>query len=225
MANNLPPIPQDPIEENFKWREWFKNLGSYITQVQLGGLTYQDIGGLAQVAHTGDYNDLVNTPTGLLPYGAFSSHTTQSVATINTPTRVALDTTDYSQYMHFVSGDGIHVDKTGLYNIQFSVQLTNGDNTSHDMAIWLRHGTNGSTATDVAWTNSVQSVQGTHGGQPGYQVLAANYFIRLQASDFIEFWWSTNSTQVQLQALPAITTPFVTPAAPSVVVTLTYISS
>ena len=93
------------------------------------------------------------------------------------------------------------------------------------MAIWLRHGTNGSTATDVAWTNSVQSVQGTHGGQPGYQVLAANYFIRLQASDFIEFWWSTNSTQVQLQALPAITTPFVTPAAPSVVVTLTYISS
>jgi len=37
-ANNLPPIPQDPIEENPRWRTWFLNLGSYIQQTQVGGV-------------------------------------------------------------------------------------------------------------------------------------------------------------------------------------------
>ena len=36
-ANNIPPIPQDPIAENFKWRDWFKNLGTYIQVAQTGG--------------------------------------------------------------------------------------------------------------------------------------------------------------------------------------------
>ena len=35
-TNNLPPIPQDRLEENPRWREWFRNLGSYITAVQFG---------------------------------------------------------------------------------------------------------------------------------------------------------------------------------------------
>ena len=36
--NNLPPIPQDPIEENPRWRNWFLNLGSYIQQTQVGNV-------------------------------------------------------------------------------------------------------------------------------------------------------------------------------------------
>jgi hypothetical protein len=35
-VNNLPPIPQDEIKENPRWREWFRNLGSYIQQAQTG---------------------------------------------------------------------------------------------------------------------------------------------------------------------------------------------
>lgn len=36
--NALPPIPQDPIAENPRWRTWFLNLGSYIQQTQVGGI-------------------------------------------------------------------------------------------------------------------------------------------------------------------------------------------
>jgi hypothetical protein len=36
--NQLPPIPQDKIEENPRWREWFRTLGSYIAQTQLGNI-------------------------------------------------------------------------------------------------------------------------------------------------------------------------------------------
>lgn len=35
--NNLPPIPQDEISENPRWREWFRNLGNYIQKAQTGG--------------------------------------------------------------------------------------------------------------------------------------------------------------------------------------------
>ena len=35
--NNLPPIPQDEISENPRWREWFRNLGNYIQSAQSGG--------------------------------------------------------------------------------------------------------------------------------------------------------------------------------------------
>jgi hypothetical protein len=39
LANNvLPPIPQDEIKENPRWREWFRNLGSYIQQAQVGNI-------------------------------------------------------------------------------------------------------------------------------------------------------------------------------------------
>lgn len=43
--NNLPPIPQDPIEENPRWRNWFLNLGSYIQQTQVGGIVLSIIQG------------------------------------------------------------------------------------------------------------------------------------------------------------------------------------
>ena len=36
--NALPPIPQDKIEENPRWREWFRTLGSYIQQTQVGNI-------------------------------------------------------------------------------------------------------------------------------------------------------------------------------------------
>ena len=40
MSNALPPIPQDQIGENFKWREWFRNLGNYIQKAQGGGVIW-----------------------------------------------------------------------------------------------------------------------------------------------------------------------------------------
>lgn len=44
-ANNLPPIPQDEIKENPRWREWFRNLGTYIQQAQVGGSVWSIIQG------------------------------------------------------------------------------------------------------------------------------------------------------------------------------------
>lgn len=150
---------------------------------------------------------------------AFSSTATQSVSAINTRTLVLLNNTDYSNGPYYVANDGIHITSSGTYNVQFSAQITNGDNQSHDADFWFN--VNG---VDVPNTASVVSIQGTHGGQPGYFVLAANFFVTLNAGDYIDMYWSTNSTQVQLQYLPAITTPFVSPGAPSIVITLSQVN-
>lgn len=154
------------------------------------------------------------------PHGAFQSNANQTVATINTPTLIALEVTDFSNGVYRTIGDGIHVQQSGIYNLQYSVQVTNTDTQAHDFAIWLRK--NGA---DIAMTNSVFSILGTHGGQPGYFVGACNFYVELLAGEYVELWWSTNSTQVSLQTLPAITTPFIAPGAPSAVCTLSFVSS
>lgn len=158
-------------------------------------------------------------------YGAFQSNTTQTVAAAATPTRVTLDTTDYARGVSYVVGDGIHVEQAGIYNIQFSCQLTNDDTQIHEMDIWLRKGTDVSPAVDIPNTASVTSVAGTHGGLPGYHIIAANFFVELRANEYVEFWWAASSTQVKMNYLPAITSPFTSPGAPSIVVTVTFVST
>lgn len=154
------------------------------------------------------------------PAASFSSTTTQSVAAAATPTRVTLSVTDYASGLHYTPGNGIHTDVNGIYNVQFSVQVTNNDSQAHDIDIWVRK--NG---VDVPNTASVSTVQSTHGGIAGYQIVAANFFIPLVAEDYIELWWAASNTSVQLNYLPAITTPFVSPGSPSVVVTLNLVNA
>lgn len=154
------------------------------------------------------------------PYGAYQSNTTQTVATVNTPTLIYLEVTDYENGTYRTVGDGIHVEQSGIYNVQFSVQVTNDDTQPHDAAVWIRK--NG---VDFPYSNSVFSITGTHGGQPGYGVVAANFYMSLVAGDYIELWWSTNDLNVTLNTLPPIISPFVTPGAPAVVCTLSFVSS
>ena len=172
-----------------------------------------------------NWNHLTGAIWDKYAHGSFTSTQTQSVATIDTPTRVTFNVTDYSRNVAQIAGDGIHVYRSGLYNVQFSCQLTNADVQIHEAALWLRKGSGLAAAVDIPYTTSVTSVQATHGGVLGYHIIAANFFVYLDVDDYIELWWAANSMQVTLNTLPPITTPFVNPGSPSVVVTLSYVSS
>jgi hypothetical protein len=41
MAVNtlVPPIPQNPVAESQAWRDWFRSVGSYVSNAQLTGAT------------------------------------------------------------------------------------------------------------------------------------------------------------------------------------------
>lgn len=154
-----------------------------------------------------------------LPYGAFSSTQTQTAGAIQTPQVVTFNTTDYSNGVS-VASNKFTVLQDGIYNIAFSVQVTNSDPQVHDADIYFKK--NG---TPIANSASVFSVHGTHGGQPGYTVVAANFFIPLTTSDYLEMYWVTNNTAVQFNYLPAITVPFLSPGAPSVILTFSFVST
>jgi hypothetical protein len=146
--------------------------------------------------------------------------TTDKSFTANTATQITFDTNDFLNGATNDGTDGIHVAQDGIYNYQFSVQLKNTDTSIRSAWIWLR--VNG---VDVAGTSSKFDVTASHGGTPGFNIAAANFFVRLRANDTIEMWAAVDNTAVTFDATAAQTSPFVMPSIPAVVATLSFVSS
>jgi len=107
----------------------------------------------------------------------------------------------------------------GLYNVQFSVQVTNSDSQIHDIDIWYRK--NG---TDIANTNSRWSVPNSHGGTDGHLIAFMNYFVDVEPLDYVEIMWHVTDSAVKLEQLPAGTSP-TRPATPSVICTVNFVTN
>jgi len=161
-----------------------------------------------------------------MPYGAFSD-TTDQTATANTATVMTFNTTDFANGVSVVTSGGkasrLTVAQAGIYNLQFSVQLQNADNQLHDVSIWLRQDASGA-GIDIPGSTGFISVPNSHGGIDGHAIVGWNYFVTLDANDFVEIWWSTPSTQVTIQAYAAGTSP-TRPTTASVVATLSFVSN
>jgi hypothetical protein len=100
------------------------------------------------------------------------------------------------------------------------VQLRNTDNQIHSAWIWLRKN-----STDIAGTASKFDVVSSHGGVDGFVIAAANFYVQLAANDYVEMWAAASNTAVSFDATAAQVSPFVMPSIPSVVATLSFVSS
>lgn len=159
------------------------------------------------------------------PYGAFQDTTTQTI-TANTATAMKLNTVDFANGISIVSGTKITVEHAGIYNLQWSGQFQNTNNTIEDINVWLRQ--DGlSAGIDVPGSKGVISIparKSASAGEEAHEIYGWNYFVKLEAGEFVELWWSAPSTTVSLNAFPATTTPVVTPSAASLIVTMSYVS-
>jgi hypothetical protein len=157
-----------------------------------------------------------------LPYGSFADTTTQT-ALANTATVMTLNTTDFASGVSIVTSGGkasrITAVTAGIYNFQWSGQFQNADNQLHDVSVWVRK--NG---TDVVGSTGLISVPNSHGGVNGHTIAGWNFFFSLAANDYIELWWSTDSTQVTIQAYPVGTSP-TRPSTSSLVATMAFVSA
>jgi hypothetical protein len=175
------------------------------------------------------FNQLSNTfgtelgPTGgrflNFPYAAVQ-RSTDKTFTANTATQITFDTNDFLNACTNDGTDGIHVDYAGIYNYQFSVQLRNTNTQIHSAWIWLRVN-----STDVTGTASKFDVTSSHGGVDGFNIAAANFYVQLNAGDYVEMWAAVDNTAISFDATGAQTSPFVMPSIPSVVATLSFVSS
>jgi len=156
------------------------------------------------------------------PYGAFQD-TTDQTATANTATVMTFNTTDFANGVSVVSNSKLTVAQAGIYNLQFSVQFENTDVFEHDVTIWLRKDASGA-GVDITGSAGRVGIPSSHGGISGHAIVGWNYFITLNANEFVEIWWSTPSTNVSIQAYAAGTSP-TRPSTASVVATMTFVSN
>ena len=176
---------------------------------------------------TQSYNALISPPIadnlpggGYLyyPYAAIQ-RTTDKTFTANTATQITFDQNDFLSACTNDGTDGIAISQPGIYNYQFSAQWANPDTQVHTTYIWLR--VNG---VDVAGTASKFDVPAKHGTSDGYLISAANFYVQLQAGDYVELWAAADSTSPYMEAYAAQTSPFAMPSIPSVVATLSFVS-
>lgn len=136
----------------------------------------------------------------------------------NVAVPVILTTTDVDTTNGIsVESDGtnptrITVENAGVYNLLFSAQLSSTGGTTQTADFWLRK--NGSTAAqNIPDTNGKVTLQ----GNANYLMAAWNYFVKLEAGDYIQLMWTATSTNVTMVNEAS---NGVHPATPSIIVTL-----
>jgi hypothetical protein len=169
------------------------------------------------MATTASAANAINDST---PYGAWQDSTTQSAASTTTAYPITFNTVDYESNIVLQSSSQLKVTYAGLYNIQFSLQLSNLDNATQDADIWFR--VNG---TNVAKSNSIFGLAPRKNATDPYHVIAAmNFYTQLAANDYVQIMWRASNTAVTIDAVGTQTSP-TRPATPSAIVTMNYIAN
>ena len=154
------------------------------------------------------------------PHGAFQDSTDQTAANTTTAYAITFNTTDFSNGVTIASNSRITVADAGIWNLQFSIQFTNTTNASQDVDVWFR--VNG---TNAANSNSRFGFAPRKGvGDPFHIIAAMNYFLTLNATDYVEIMWRTTDVGVTIEQYAASASP-TRPAVPSAIVTMSFVSN
>ncbi len=158
--------------------------------------------------------------TAYYPYLAVQDDTDQAATTTTAENIMAFSTTDYALGASLVDNTKLKVDYSGLYNIQFSVQLINTTNDVQEVSIWFKK--NG---TNVAGSNSEFGMpQRKSSGTASRLIAALNFFIALQKDDYVQLAWRPSDIGVSIEHFATQTTPD-RPSTPSIIATVSYLSS
>jgi hypothetical protein len=134
---------------------------------------------------------------------------------------VLFNNTDYSNGVSIDSTDNSKVvfDNPGLYNIQISAQLLNFTTSEDNVTFWFR--LNG---TDIDNTASIAEVHPKHGTAPGATILSYNIFQQVEADDYIQVEWTSNTGNTIVATYPAGTSP-THPVSPAIILTAQFVSA
>lgn len=143
-------------------------------------------------------------------YGAFVDTTDQVAGGANAPQAVTFNTTQVSRGVSIGSPTSrIVVDKQGVYNFQFSLQVDKTAGGKGTIWIWPR--VNG---TDIAASASVITIK----DNDSESVPAWNFVLTLNAGDYFELIWEVDTTDLLLESFAATGTR---PVIPSAILTVT----
>jgi hypothetical protein len=155
-----------------------------------------------------------NTEFLYMPRGLFYSTTDQSATVVDTGYPVEFENTYIGNGVS-IAGAGntqITVTSDGVYNFQVTLQLEKNNSAACSLFVWINK--NG---TDQPYGGQHQAIKGDD-----YQVSHWNFSIDLTAGQYIEMYWATDDTDLNLHTEVA-TSPH--PGIPSAVVAVSFVSN
>jgi hypothetical protein len=160
------------------------------------------------------------------PHIAAQDSTDQYATGTNTATKVLWNTLDSGLGFTLNPNSTATPDNTGVYKIDYSLQVFNTASQIHEAYVWLQ--ING---VDVAGSASVFSIPNRHGGVDGAVVAYSSVTFTVTGGDEVALYWATDlaatsggGNGVYLHASPAQTSPFALPSIPSAIGSIVFVS-
>lgn len=146
------------------------------------------------------------------PNGLFYSTTTYVPAAANTGYPINFENIYLHNAVERTNTTRITIEAPGVYNFQFSGQITSTNSSSKTVYVWLRRD-----GVDVGYSTRVYTLSGSG------QSAAANwdFDIDMQAGQYMEIVWAADNTNVSLAAT-APTAPH--PGVPSAVISVNFVA-
>jgi hypothetical protein len=163
-----------------------------------------------------------------LPFVAASDSTDQITADANTPTVVKWNTLEAGNGFTLNSPGSATALVSGIYKITYSLQFVNTDNAIHNAAVWLKVNN-----TDVPRSTTVFTLQARKSaGVFNFVCAYSEVVFSLEAGDELELYWAADAAYrvspardgIYIEAIAAQASPYVRPAVPSAIGSITFVS-
>ena len=169
------------------------------------------------------FNRLVNSLNTLLstdvggkflynPCAAFYSTQDQTASVVNTGYAVTFNNTSYNSAVTLSNNSRINVQNPGVYKFDVTLQLEHNNSSETPITVWEQK--NGSA---IAYSGHMFDVKGNDD-----YVVHWGFTVSLIADDYIEVYWSTGDTQLNLHT-EAATSPH--PGVPSASIDISFVSN
>ena len=169
------------------------------------------------------FNRLVNSLNTLLstdvggkflynPCAAFYSTQDQTASVVNTGYAVTFNNTSYNSAVTLSNNSRINVQNPGVYKFDVTLQLEHNNSSETPITVWEQK--NGSA---IAYSGHMFDVKGNDD-----YVVHWGFTVDLTADDYIEVYWATGDTQLNLHT-EAATSPH--PGVPSASIDISFVSN
>jgi hypothetical protein len=209
-----PSLPIPTSEYSQSQQDQLQNaLRLYFNQLDNGMYNLFDVNGGANLS---------------IPHIAASDSTDQLATEADTPTVIKWDTLESGNGFTLNSPGSATALVSGIYKITFSLQFVNTDNAIHNAAVWLKVNN-----IDVPRSTTVFTLQARKSaGVFNFVCAYSEVVFSLEAGDELELYWAADAAfrvspareGIYIEALAAQTSPYVRPAVPSAIGSITFVS-
>lgn len=162
------------------------------------------------------------------PHIAASESVSQYATGNNIPTLILWNTVESNSGFTLDPSGYAKASTSGVYKIDYSLQLANTDNAAHDVFVWLQ--TNGTLTPGSSSRFTIPARKSA--GIPSFIVAYSSIEFEIAKDDEIRLWWATEKAYntvgpvdgVYMPALPAQVLPYPRPSNPSAVGSINFIS-